>query len=99
MRSARVVKSTDHEAHARTNALRIHYAAVDAESGFARPDEIESTKDKPGHRALCEPEQRLFVKSIRNEVDLFDHHEDAINSLRIVFAGDESVRIGKVVKL
>jgi hypothetical protein len=45
-----VVKSTDHEAHARTNALRIRYAAVDPESGFARPDEIESAKDEPGHR-------------------------------------------------
>jgi hypothetical protein len=48
---------------------------------------------------LCEREQRLFVKPIRGEIDLFDHPEDAINALRVVFLVDESVRTGKVVKL
>jgi predicted dehydrogenase len=92
-------KSFDHDAHTRTNALRIHHAALNAEGGMARPDEIESTEDEPGHQELCEREQRLFLKAIRGEVDLNDHHEDAINSLRIVFAADESVRTGRVVKL
>jgi hypothetical protein len=32
-------------------------------------------------------------------MDLSEHHEDAINSLRIVFAADESVRTGEVVRL
>ncbi len=93
------VRSSDHDAHTRTNALRIHHAALNAEGGFARPDEIESTEDEPGHQDLCEREQRLFLKAIRGEVDLKDHHQDAINSLRIVFAADESVRTGQVVKL
>ena len=93
------VNSVDHETHARTNALRIHHAALNADGAFAHPDEIESTKDEPDHRELCEREQRLFLKAIRGEVDLKDHLDDAINSLRIVFAADESVRTGKVVKL
>jgi hypothetical protein len=33
------------------------------------------------------------------EVDLSEHLEDAIDSLRIVFAADESIRTGQVVKL
>ena len=63
------------------------------------PTRSNSTKDEPGHQELCEREQRLFLKAIRGEVDLSEHLEDAINSLRIVFAADESMRTGQVVKL
>ena len=63
------------------------------------PMRSKSTKDEPGHQDLCEREQRLFLKAIRGEVDLSEHLEDAINSLRIVFAADESMRTGQVVKL
>lgn len=93
------VKSSDHDSHTRTNALRIHHADLKADGSFAHPDAIESTKDEPGHQDLCEREQRLFLKAIRGEVDLSEHLEDAINSLRIVFAADESMRTGQVVKL
>ncbi len=92
-------KSSDHGAHTRTNALRIHCAALDANGGFVHPDTIESTEDEPGHQELCEREQRLFLETIRGEVDLRDHWADAINSLRIVFAADESIRTGEVVRL
>ena len=93
------MKSQDHNAHARTSALRIHHSALDADGAFVKPDVIESTADEPGHDELCEREQRLFLKAIRGEVDLADHHADALNSLRIVFAADESVRTGEVVRL
>jgi len=93
------VKSTDHDSHTRTDTLRLHHASLNADGSFARPDEIESTKDEPGHQELCEREQRVFLKAIRGEVDLSEHLEDAINSLRIVFAADESIRTGQVVKL
>jgi predicted dehydrogenase len=97
--SAGEVKSSDHNAHTKTNALRIHHAKLDAKGAFAHPDTIESTEDEPGHQDLCEREQRLFLKAIRGEVDLKDHWADAINSLRIVFAADESIRTGEVVRL
>jgi hypothetical protein len=48
---------------------------------------------------LCEREQRLFLSAIRGEIDLTEHHQAAINSLSIVFAADESVRSGEVVRL
>src|SRR5271166_5847532 len=97
--SASGVKSSDNDAHTRTNALRIHHAALDANGAFVKPDTIEPTEDEPGHQELCEREQRLFLRAIRGEVDLADHWTDAINSLRIVFAADESVRSGQVVRL
>ncbi len=92
-------KSADHDTHTKTNALRIHHAALNADGAFAHPDEVLSTEDAPGHQDLCERAQRLFLKAIRGEVDLKDHLEDAINSLRIVFAADESMRTGEVVRL
>jgi predicted dehydrogenase len=91
--------SADHDTHTRTNALRIHHAVRNSEGGFARPDEILSTEDEPGHQELCEREQRLFLQAIRGAVDLSEHHEAAINSLGIVFAADASVRTGEVVRL
>jgi len=93
------VRSSDHDAHTRTNALRIHHAKLDGKGAFVAPDAIESTEDEPGHQELCEREQRLFLRAIRGEVGLADHWADAINSLRIVFAADESMRTGEVVRL
>src|SRR4029077_20506760 len=92
-------KSSDRDNHTRTNALRIHHAGLNGCASSARPDEIESTKDAPGHQGLCEREQRLFLRAIRGEIDLSEHLEDAINSLRIVFAADESMRTGQGVKM
>ena len=92
-------RSADHDTHTRTDALRVHHAALDADGLFARPDDIVSTEDEPSHQDLCEREQRLFLNAIRGGVDLTEHQEDALNSLRIVFAADESVRTGEVVRL
>jgi predicted dehydrogenase len=91
--------SADHDAHTHTNALRVHHASLDVDGSFAKPDELISTDDEPGHQELCEREQRLFLRAIRGEIDLTEHHEAAINSLSIVFAADESVRSGEVVRL
>ena len=92
-------RSADHDTHVQTNALRIHHADVDANGRFAKPDELISTEDEPGHQELCEREQRLFLRAIRGEIDLAEHHQAAINSLGIVLAADESVRTGEVVRL
>ncbi len=97
--SGEAANSASHDTHTRTNAMRIHHAALDANGAFTRPDEIVSTEEEPGHQELCEREQRLFLRAIRGEVDLTEHLEDALNSLRIVFAADESVRTGEVVRL
>jgi hypothetical protein len=40
-----------------------------------------------------------FLQAIRNDVDLTEHLEEALNSLKIAFACDESVKTGKGVAL
>ena len=40
-----------------------------------------------------------LLRAIREDIDLTDHLNDAVNSLRIVLAADTSVRTGAVVHL
>jgi len=77
----------------------VHHAALDASGAFARRDELLSTEDEPDHQALCEREQAYLLRAIRENVDLSDHMADAVSSLRIVLAADESFRRGEVVVL
>jgi predicted dehydrogenase len=48
---------------------------------------------------LCAREQRFFRRAIAEDLDLAGHMADAVHSLRIVLAADESVRTGKTVEL
>ena len=91
--------SADIDSHTQTNCLRRHEAELDSDGGFARDDAIIDTSDEPDHQELCNREQAYFLKSIKEDLDLSEHLEDAVNSLRIVLAADESVRTGRVVDL
>ena len=93
------VDSDDVDSHCRTNRLLVHHAALDERGEFARPDETIDMEDEPGHDELCEREQAYFLKAIRENIDLSDHLEDAVNSLRIVIAADESCHTGKAIDL
>ena len=64
-----------------------------------QPDEFINTEDEPDHQGLCDREQAFFLRAIREDVDLSAHMQDAVNSLRIVLAADESVRTGAIVTL
>jgi hypothetical protein len=79
--------------------LRLHRSEIDASNEFEYPDEWINLDDEPDHQELCNREQRYFLKAITENIDLTHHIEDAINSLRIAFACDESVRTGKVIML
>lgn len=92
-------KSDSIEAHSKTESLRVHYADLDEHEKFAKADEWINLKDEPDHQELCNREQRYFLKAIRENTDLTDHMQDAVNSLRIAFACDRSVKTGEVVKL
>ena len=63
---------------------------------LAKPDERCRHADEPDHDELCEREQRFLLKAIDEDIDLTDHMDDAVKSLRIVLAADESVREGGV---
>ena len=87
------------EAHTQTELILRHYANLNGEGKFAQADRYISMEGEPDHQGLCDSEQRYFLSAIQNDIDLTDHIDDAVNSLRIAFACDESVRTGKVVSL
>jgi predicted dehydrogenase len=86
-------------AHTQTEALRIHHARLTADDAFAQPDTWIDLRDEPTHQELCNREQRWFLRAIHDQLDLSEHLADAVNSLRIALACDESVRTGEVVRL
>ena len=93
-------RSEDLETHTRTDAIRVHRAALTPDgSGFAQPDEIIATTGEPGHDALCAREQDFVYRAITEDLDLGRLMDDAVASLRICLAADESVRTGRPVKL
>ena len=91
--------SADIESHTKTNALLVHSAAMDADNKFTTQDEWLSMADEPDHQELCNREQVMLLQAIREDLDLSSQMEDAVNSLRIVLAADESIKTGQVVTL
>lgn len=87
------------EAHTKTESLKWHHADIDAQNHFTKPDEWIDLNDEPDHQELCNREQAFFLKAIVDNVDLTNHVKDAVDSLKIAFACDESVRTGAVVSL
>lgn len=87
------------EDHTKTGRLLWHHGDVDKEGRFTQKDEIINTSDEPDHDGLCLLEQERFLRAIERDIDLEEHLTDAVNSLRIVLAADESYRTGKVVAL
>lgn len=92
-------KSADIDAHSKTESLRVHHADLDEQQEFSKPDEIIDLQDEPDHDELCEREQACFLKAIQEDLDLSDHMADAVNSLRIVLAADQSFKEGRVIDL
>ncbi|MBV8446647.1 MAG: Gfo/Idh/MocA family oxidoreductase [Hyphomicrobiales bacterium] len=86
-------RSDDIDLHTKTNQILRHY------SDMSRPDERIDMSDEPDHDALCEREQRFLLRAIEEDIDLGASMEDAVKSLRIVLAAEESIRSGQVVTL
>jgi predicted dehydrogenase len=87
------------ENHSKTGALKLHHSALNANGKFLKPDELVDTSDEPDHDGLCLLEQEYFLKAIQEGLNLSNHLRDAINSLRIVLAADESFKTGKTINL
>lgn len=92
-------KSASVESHTKTESIKVHFADLNKDGNFAKADVWVDLSDEPDHQELCNREQRYFLKSILEDIDLTKPTNDAINSLRIAFACDESVKTGAVVKL
>jgi predicted dehydrogenase len=84
-------RSDDIDTHTKTSALRIHRVG--------QPDEDLSMADEPGHQQLCDREAAFVAAAVANDTDLSRHLRDAVSSLAVCLAADESVRSGLPVKL
>lgn len=82
--------SSDIDGHTRVGAILVNTPGGDRQ--IALPDE-------PGHQELCDAEQAFMLRAIAEDIDLTRHMEDAVGSLAICLAADESIRTGKVVDL
>ncbi|MDO8883292.1 Gfo/Idh/MocA family protein [Pseudotabrizicola sp.] len=84
-------RSDDHDTHTKTSVIRVHRNG--------QPNEDLSMADEPGHQDLCEREQAFMGRAIAENLDLSRHMQDAVQSLAICLAADQSVRSGQPVKL
>jgi predicted dehydrogenase len=82
--------SSDIDGHTRVGGILLH-----------RPtgDTLITMADEPGHQALCDAEQAFMLRAIAEDLDLARPMQDAVQSLRICLAADDSIRTGRVVTL
>ena len=83
--------SDEVEGHTRVGALRLH--------PVSGKDEIIRLDEEPGHQQLCDAEQAYLLDAITEDIDLTRNMSDAVNSLRICIAADESIHAGHVINL
>ncbi|HIC65555.1 MAG: oxidoreductase [Paracoccus sp.] len=84
-------RSDDIDTHTQTSTLRIHRVG--------REHEDLSMQGEPGHQELCDAELAFVARAIAGDLDLTRHMQDAVQSLAVCLAADESVRSGAPVKL
>ncbi len=84
-------KSDDIDTHTKTSTIRLHRVG--------QPDQDLSMANEPGHQQLCDREAAFVAHAIADNTDLSRHLSDAVRSLAICLAADESVRAGVPVKL
>ncbi|MCO6382489.1 Gfo/Idh/MocA family protein [Oceanicola sp. 502str15] len=82
--------SSEIEGHTRVGGLLVH-----------RPegDRLIDLPGEPDHQALCDAEQAFLLRAIADNIDLARHMDDAVQSLAICLAADESIRTGQPVTL
>ncbi|OUS33931.1 oxidoreductase [Rhodobacterales bacterium 56_14_T64] len=82
--------SDDVDGHTAVGALLVHRS-----SG----DHLIDLPDEPGHQQLCDAEQAYVLRAISEDIDLTRHMSDAVSSLEICLAADQSIRSGCPVDL
>ncbi|MDJ0824403.1 MAG: Gfo/Idh/MocA family oxidoreductase [Rhodobacter sp.] len=78
------------EGHTRVGAIRVHRRGG---------DQVIEMPGEPGHQELCDAEQAYVLRAIAEDIDLTRHMADAVQSLRICLAADESIRTGRAIDL
>jgi predicted dehydrogenase len=79
------------DSHTKVGVIKVHTVG--------HPDRIIDFPGEPGHQELCDVEQAYMRRAIAEDIDLTRHMQDAVQSLAICLAADQSIRTGKVVEL
>ncbi|MEM8657750.1 MAG: gfo/Idh/MocA family oxidoreductase, partial [Pseudomonadota bacterium] len=82
--------SDDVDGHTKVGAIRVH---------TPKGDRLIEMPDEPGHQQLCDAEAAYMLRAIGEDLDLTRHMSDAVQSLAICLAADESIRTGQIVTL
>jgi predicted dehydrogenase len=77
-------RSDDIDTHTKTSLIRVHKVG--------EGDTDLSMADEPGHQELCDREQAFVARAILEDIDLTRHLTDAVRSLAVCLAADESIR-------
>jgi hypothetical protein len=91
--------SSDIHTHGRMESVLVHHSALHPDRSLVEGDEIIPVVDKPGHDEICRLEQIYLLDAINGKVDLGEHMDAAVNSLKIVLAADLSIREKRMVEL
>jgi len=82
--------SDDVDGHTKVGGILVHKASGDT---------LIEMDGEPGHQELCDAEQAYMLQAIAQDIDLTRHMNDAVQSLRICLAADQSIRSGQPVDL
>lgn len=82
--------SDDVDGHTKVGGILVHKASGDT---------MIEMDGEPGHQELCDAEQAYMLQTIAQDIDLTRHMNDAVQSLRICLAADQSIRSGQPVDL
>ncbi|MBY6084378.1 Gfo/Idh/MocA family protein [Ruegeria arenilitoris] len=82
--------SDDVDGHTKVGGILVHKASGDT---------LIEMDGEPGHQELCDAEQAYMLRAIAQDIDLTRHMNDAVQSLRICLAADQSIRSGQPVDL
>ena len=82
--------SADIDGHTKVGGILVHTPSK---------DRTVTMPDEPGHQELCDAEQAFMLRAIKEDIDLTRHMNDAVQSLAICLAADESIRTGQPITL
>ena len=82
--------SADVEGHTKVGGIRVHRPAG---------DRVIDMPDEPGHQQLCDAEADHILRAIAEDADMTRHMNDAVTSLAVCLAADESIRTGRMIEL
>jgi len=88
---------SDVSKHTEVNTIIIHSSETDNQGKPLHEDRLVHIEDEPDHNELCKREQEYLLRAIKEDLDLSDHWDDAVNSLKIGLAAVESYKKGMTI--